>query len=367
MLAASLCLSFPALLAQPSEPPTANASGCRLEILRPADASIAYTDPERGSADVHLEYSASRADRLCLDLLRGPVVYYRGPVRQASDRGMLSYATGCFAPSQPVLLQGLPQGSYVLRAALGGECNATSAFLILNATGPVNGGATAAAAAEFVPTYAWSTIGPTQSVPAGIEVRLALDGSHARTGRIPPLWRLQLPLGPGARSGFVRADVGRDTPLTEVEAAAALAAARHARRRLAAAGDAVGAVSGDARCFSMWDAGVRLPAESTVGEARVFARRPLLRLVPRQCAAVEAMRLGSELASAEASDTSKRTRSRPRRLASGSQPPTRGVAAKAPVRLDAGGGVGLRGRNASGGSGAAETKPPLEPPLLMPL
>jgi hypothetical protein len=55
-------------------------------------------------------------------------------MRQETGRGMLPYARGCFLPKQPVLLKGIPQGSYHLRASMGHDrpwlsCNVTSAFL----------------------------------------------------------------------------------------------------------------------------------------------------------------------------------------------------------------------------------------------
>jgi hypothetical protein len=52
------------------------------------------------------------ATRLCLELLRGPLHFYRGPVLHRRAELLSHYARGCFAVGQPVTLQGLGRGNY---------------------------------------------------------------------------------------------------------------------------------------------------------------------------------------------------------------------------------------------------------------
>eukprot|EP00899_Mesostigma_viride_P024379 jgi/Mesvir1/5125/Mv15280-RA.2 len=52
------------------------------------------------------------------------------------------------------------------------------------------GSATGAGPAPFVPSYAWQAVPEGVNVPAGLEVRLPLDGSGTKEARIPDPWQL---------------------------------------------------------------------------------------------------------------------------------------------------------------------------------
>ena len=70
---------------------------------------------------------------------------------------------------------------------------------------------------EFVPGDEWREVGE-KAVPAGLDIRLPLDGA-AKVARVPPTWRLQLYVEPpDGRPGFWRANVTRDTPIRALEA-----------------------------------------------------------------------------------------------------------------------------------------------------
>uniref|UniRef100_A0A7S2GH90 Uncharacterized protein n=1 Tax=Octactis speculum TaxID=3111310 RepID=A0A7S2GH90_9STRA len=71
---------------------------------------------------------------------------------------------------------------------------------------------------EFTPTYEWGPIGAHQSVPEGLEIVLGMDGTRTRSGRIPPVWRLQLWVDQAHR--FVRVDVNRESRLSTITAEA---------------------------------------------------------------------------------------------------------------------------------------------------
>mmetsp|Transcript_4262 Transcript_4262/g.10115 ORF Transcript_4262/g.10115 Transcript_4262/m.10115 type:complete len:239 (+) Transcript_4262:52-768(+) len=72
---------------------------------------------------------------------------------------------------------------------------------------------------DFVPTYEWQSLSESQSVPAGLEIRLPLDGVSQKEARIPPTWRLQLWLG--KELGFFRPEVKRKMQLRELRTAIA--------------------------------------------------------------------------------------------------------------------------------------------------
>jgi len=66
---------------------------------------------------------------------------------------------------------------------------------------------------QFRASYEWQEVPLATTVPAGLEIRLSLDGSHKRVARIPPTWRLMAPLG----RGILRLDVTASTRIQEVE------------------------------------------------------------------------------------------------------------------------------------------------------
>ncbi|KAJ1447015.1 hypothetical protein M885DRAFT_544356 [Pelagophyceae sp. CCMP2097] len=76
------------------------------------------------------------------------------------------------------------------------------------------------AVGEFAPAYAeWRPIPDGVAIEPGLEIRLPLDGSHARVARIPATWRLQQYVEPpGGRAGFWRADVRAAMTVAKLEA-----------------------------------------------------------------------------------------------------------------------------------------------------
>lgn len=76
------------------------------------------------------------------------------------------------------------------------------------------------AVGDFVPAYGeWRPIPDGVAIEPGLEIRLPLDGSHARVARIPGKWRMQLYVEPpGGRAGFWRADVRATTTVAALEA-----------------------------------------------------------------------------------------------------------------------------------------------------
>lgn len=118
----------------------------------------------------------------------------------------------------------------------------------------------------FVPTYEWTTVGETVSVPPGLEVRLPVDGSNTRSARIPPNWRLLVVSDPG--NDACRIDVTRITTLVEVRTAIAGAmAAGDVERVQALLADGVSIAGTDARSWT-----------KTVEQASLFGRRITTRI-----------------------------------------------------------------------------------------
>uniref|UniRef100_A0A7S4BSV4 Uncharacterized protein n=1 Tax=Chrysotila carterae TaxID=13221 RepID=A0A7S4BSV4_CHRCT len=248
-----------------------------LTVLTPSEGEVllALPDPRNSSApptsSLQMRYAVQggstqgRSVRLCLRLLRSPLRYYGGPLLSRDVDSMRPYAAGCFLLTQPVTLANLSVGSYALVAQLrdSGETlsNATSFFAVSpSLEDETTRGDTAD---DFAASYEWQSVREGQSVPSGLEVQLSLDGSHRRSARIPPTWRLQLFLGEGL--GFLRTDVLRDTRVREVLAAAeAQAAAAALRHHLDGAHKA---------CFSLFAGSDWLDAESTVESAQLFSRR----------------------------------------------------------------------------------------------
>jgi len=60
----------------------------------------------------------------------------------------------------------------------------------------------------FEPSYEWREVGA--SVPAGMEIRMPLDGSHLKTARIPPTWQLRVRIpGRGLHSSTSQLNLSR--------------------------------------------------------------------------------------------------------------------------------------------------------------
>ncbi|CAM9445208.1 unnamed protein product, partial [Phaeothamnion confervicola] len=74
----------------------------------------------------------------------------------------------------------------------------------------------------FEPSWEWEPVHPWQSIPPGLEISLPLDGSGAKSARIPPRFRLQLWVALGAAGDrgdtgfFYRGEVGRDTTVAQI-------------------------------------------------------------------------------------------------------------------------------------------------------
>ncbi len=213
-----------------------------LAIVEPSDMSTVFAAPHASgapTADISLRYALHRpgAEKLCLQL-------------QLDGQ---AYAKGCYALGQPVTLQRLRPGRYVLRAA----ANTAAGVELADATSHFS----VVASSSFSPTYEWTAVKDDESVPPGLEVRLELhkDGEERhRLARIPPAWRLQLVLG--SRHGFFRTDVTRTTTVSAIEAEASA---------YLRGGGAVGGGG----CVELWDHGSRLPPEATAEAVDLFGRR----------------------------------------------------------------------------------------------
>lgn len=77
--------------------------------------------------------------------------------------------------------------------------------------------AIAAAATKFVPTYEWAAVPEGASVPPGLEIQLAMDGSGRKMARISATWRMLVVAEPSNDS--CRFDVSRHMQLGEVRTA----------------------------------------------------------------------------------------------------------------------------------------------------
>jgi len=220
-LMAPLVLLFPAF---PKADPV-------LQLAEPTDGAIILAGPD-ATANISLRYSLSApgASRLCLDLQRAPLRYYRGPILDREST-FSPYAKGCYAPGQPVTLQKLGLGAFLLSASAessgGARLGSTSVHFAI--TPQPQGTLTRAEGSDgpppsvFVPSYEWAAVGHDQSIPSGLEVRMQLhdhkangaDEEPPRYARIPPTWRLQVFAGKGI--GFLRHDVHREATITAIE------------------------------------------------------------------------------------------------------------------------------------------------------
>ncbi|CAM9237284.1 unnamed protein product [Choristocarpus tenellus] len=121
-------------------------------------------------------------------------------------------------------MEGLTIGSHSLSAAVV-DADASPGEGILEIISPVTTTSfEVALEEEFIPAYHWKPVHPGQTVPAGLEVVLPLDGSGERRARIPPTWRLQLYIQLGHTGGtieslkgfFFRTDVCQDTRVGDI-------------------------------------------------------------------------------------------------------------------------------------------------------
>ena len=241
-------------------------------------------------ANITLRYHLSTvgAARLCLDLHRAPLQYYRGPIiRRTDDAALVPYARGCYAPGQPVILQKLPLGSYALKATVedvhGSRLtDASCVFAVSRATAPN-------AERTFEPTYEWAAVPAGAMIPSGLEVKLTMHEKHAelqgdgpeaapqaedppRLARIPPTWRLQVWVGQGF--GFARQDVTRTTTVERLEAAIRASLVLHHGE-------------GCAPFPMLWIGSERLGASETAEGATLFTRRANLIVKLTPCAGEE--------------------------------------------------------------------------------
>lgn len=263
--------SFPTLLPQMEQ----------FTVISPEDG-VLYSTGSVAALNLSLRYALTGqrgASRICLQLLRGSLHVYRGPLLRRDVSSFSPYAKGCFSVSQPVTFQNLVAGNYALYAAAQNDAqdilvNASTVFFgVDDGTRP---GATPDRPPEFEPTYEWKDVLPGQSVPSGLEVHLALGENH-RLARIPSTWRLQLYLG-HQFGGFFRMDVRRDTLVSDIETAALAQMLRSRRSAQLEEGE-----HGQERCAALFVGSERLPPSENVEQVALFQRRGNLKVDSRPC------------------------------------------------------------------------------------
>ena len=203
-------------------------------IVAPADGQT-FVAPSEGSADLSIVLSGVKA-QVCVRT-------------QLEGRPAPSPET-CLENVQTIDLSNVPHGHHrlLVRDAGGGGEEETLRIDV------VPRGAT-----EFVPDDEWRPVGE-QSVPAGLDIRLPLDGSE-KLARVPPSWRLQLFVEPpdAGRGFFFRADVTRDTPIRALEADLERASLAKGVRR--------------APVLALRDAQTPFHADATAGMVNLFAHQ----------------------------------------------------------------------------------------------
>jgi hypothetical protein len=104
MMAAPLVIVF--LASFPAFPKVDPHDEHSLTLIEPADGAIILAGAAN-SANFTLRYylSAGSVARLCLELKRAPLRYYRGPMLERDPASFAAYAKGCYAPGTPVTLQ----------------------------------------------------------------------------------------------------------------------------------------------------------------------------------------------------------------------------------------------------------------------
>jgi hypothetical protein len=127
--------------------------------------------------------------------------------RARADAFFAWFAEGCFVIAQPITLM-LPAqpSSFLIKAALAEGDIVLARAQVEFATAVVP---------PFEPSYEWGIVPPGASVPAGLDVQMALDGAGS-LARIPDPFRLQLSLS--SQLGIFRADVYRGTTVGELAA-----------------------------------------------------------------------------------------------------------------------------------------------------
>ncbi|KAG8469543.1 hypothetical protein KFE25_005998 [Diacronema lutheri] len=187
-----------------------------LIITRPVDGGLlVYVEGAERTMNTSMEYTYALARPADADALRICVEVQRSAT--GLNGAYVWFAEGCFSTKQPLTLV-LPThpAAFRVKAALADRSTLLAHGQTTFAIAP---------APPFAPSYEWSLVPPGVSVPAGLEVQMALDGSGS-IARIPDPFRLQISLA--AHLGIFRGDVHRGTTM------GALAALLddHALRRL---------------------------------------------------------------------------------------------------------------------------------------
>jgi hypothetical protein len=173
-------------------------------ITHPPNAHTLHYDAGTRQVNASLRYELSPGGRepepemrICVEVQRAA-----GPQTTFSW-----FAEGCFKLTQPITLV-LPAAAaaFIVKAAI-----ARGAHVAATA----QSGFATAAAPQFEPTYEWTTVPHGASVPAGLDVQLALDGA-GKLARIPDPFQLQL--GLSARLGVFRTSCARSTTVGELTA-----------------------------------------------------------------------------------------------------------------------------------------------------
>eukprot|EP00240_Pyramimonas_obovata_P013100 CAMPEP_0118954004 /NCGR_PEP_ID=MMETSP1169-20130426/57550_1 /TAXON_ID=36882 /ORGANISM="Pyramimonas obovata, Strain CCMP722" /LENGTH=244 /DNA_ID=CAMNT_0006901571 /DNA_START=229 /DNA_END=960 /DNA_ORIENTATION=+ len=216
-----------------------------LTLTHPTNQQTFFLSRWANGADVPLRYTTKGFDlygdrRICWSIFRTSIL----GVEEAYG------IPSCFDNHQELTVRALPKGQYRVFGSLvvSGAVVANSpscGFQVMD---------------KFWPSYDWQHIHTSQDIPAGMEVSMPLDGSGLKQARIPPLWRLQLYLGPVA--GFLRMDVRRSTTVLQVKQAAA----EHIMKRYTVKGVEVPAGT----CVGIVKDEVVVPHTSTVEEVDWF-------------------------------------------------------------------------------------------------
>lgn len=242
-----------------------------LTLTHPSDGTVLYYgDGPQLNASLRYSFSldahpdAAHGLRICVEVQRA-----------LSDAGPLDltwFAEGCFGIEQPLTLI-LPSApaTFLVQAALADGsvplAHARSTFEL--APRPL-----------FEASYEWSAVPAGASVPTGLEVKMALDGSGS-VARIPDPFRLQLSLA--SHLGIFRGDVFRASTIADI----ITMLDEHAyhrlrlhpelgRRSCASLALSVESVDGS-------DRELALPLEMTAEECKLFVHQSRLRVSWEPC------------------------------------------------------------------------------------
>lgn len=235
-------------------------------LTHPPDGATIHYGDAGAHTNVSLRYRVDvplAEGRICVEIQRA---------RRGSP-AFVWFAEGCFRLDQPLTLM-LPTAepaSFLVQAALADGsvalAHARAAFQL-------------APAPPFEPTYEWAAVLPGATVPVGLEVQMALDGSGT-LARIPDPFRLQLSLP--AQLGIFRGDVFKASTIGEI---AALLDA-HALRRLQLHPGMGSRSCADLALGVTRDDGVEhiaaLPISVTAEECKLFTHQSQLRVIWRPC------------------------------------------------------------------------------------